>query len=55
MRNETIGWIDYTQVDKMLKRDVTDAKVVSDMFDGSDHYTLLLIMRCMKADVEKKI
>lgn len=36
--------INYIAVDKRLKNYVTDAKVIRDMFDGSDHLTVLMKM-----------
>ena len=35
----------YVAVNKILKIDVMDAKVVSSMFEDSDHYTVLMRMK----------
>ena len=44
-RAEQKGLIDYMAVDKSLKRDVTDAKVVRGMFDCSDHFAVLMKLK----------
>lgn len=36
-QNEQRGVIDYKAVEKRLKRDITDAKMVRLMLEGSDH------------------
>ena len=41
-RAEQKGLIDYMAVDKRLRRDVTDVKVVRGMFDCSDHFAVLM-------------
>jgi len=47
-QNEQKGLIDYIAVDSRLKKDVTDAKVVRAMFEGSDHYAVLMKMKMHK-------
>jgi len=44
LQNEQKGLIDFIAVDKRLKRDVTDAKVVRGMFERSDHLAVLMKM-----------
>ncbi len=37
--------IDYIATDEKLRKDVLDAKVVREMFEESDHYTVLAKMK----------
>ncbi len=43
-RGEQKSMIDYIAVDERLTRDVHDAKVVSRVLDGSDHYAVMVKM-----------
>ena len=44
-RGKQKSMIDYVIVDQKLRKDVMDAKVVKGMFQGSDHYTVLVKIR----------
>ena len=46
--DEQKGLIDYMAVDKRLRRDVVDAKVVRGMIEGSDHFAVLMKIKTSK-------
>ena len=53
--DEQKGLIDYMAVDSRLKSDIVDTKVVRGMFDGSDHFAVLLKMKtCDKWEFKKE-
>lgn len=43
MENEQKGFINDMAVDKRLQKDILDAKVVRTMFEGLEHYAVLML------------
>jgi len=48
LQNEAKGLIYFIRVDKRLKSDVADAKMVRGMFERSDHLAVLMKMEVQK-------